>query len=836
MKHPPGRDGKFSVFRLRGGTLLLGGILLGVLLALPGCRGCNSDDSDAEKQKKEEAEKKKKEKPKPPFQWGKEFTEPTNRRQAGLPCKPGHWAGYYHEQVKANHFDFVGEMELSLTDNKTNQPVRLSAATPFTLTTDRQAVLPKGQEKNLSSVFYVPRDIGPTKLDSRINSSGGSPVLESSLLLTRMPSYQYHFVVLARFYERYKYLDHSYSIRPCVWPKDALILNEKNKIQPFYLVSLISGEKPPPLPAHAAEWSSIACVLWDDARPTIFDEDLKNALLDWLHWGGVLIISGPTSLDGLRGSFLEPYLPATATQTRELGADSLAALGTFGPEGIPPIKPIKPWSGVKLEKDPRASWTPRCGGLLAERRLGRGRIVVSAFRLTEGEFHKWPGRDQFFNAFLLRRPARRFTVDSVQETTAWWADPSKSELRDAAWVTSLRYFARDEGLQRKDYAPDLITPRPMDVDAWDTSAMTMTEEEPPSGPGLAAWNDFSPVADAARKNLLLAARVKVPDLSFVICVLTIYLMVLVPLNWSIFKTLGRVEWAWFAAPVIALVCTGLVIKLAQLDIGFVRARTELAVLEIQGDYPRAHLTRYNALYTSLTTSYDFRFDDGYATALPFPKYTQTKQMSPDLEQLRYRPGDQALLSGLPVSSNSTGLLHSEEVFTLDGKLALSPGPSGVTQITNHTKLALQGAGIIEKTASGNLKIAWVGNLEPGAIRNLSWSRESSAEDGGKLWADRRDEHPLSAVPKTADVQGELNLRPLLDLAQRTGDMRPGDRRLVAWTDRELPGLEITPHSSQGRFATLVVAHLAYGDPPAPQPDVNIPQSAVMIREEEPVVQ
>ena len=41
-----------------------------------------------------------------------------------------------------------------------------------------------------------------------------------------------------------------------------------------------------------------------------------------------------------------------------------------------------------------------------------------------------------------------------------------------------------------------------------------------------------------------------------------------PFNWLLFKMLGRVEWAWIAAPAIALVRAACVIKLAQLDIGF----------------------------------------------------------------------------------------------------------------------------------------------------------------------------------------------------------------------------------------------------------------------------
>ena len=49
-------------------------------------------------------------------------------------------------------------------------------------------------------------------------------------------------------------------------------------------------------------------------------------MLDWLHWGGQLIVSGPDSLASLQASFLQPYLPATFVGSRELDETTLAEL------------------------------------------------------------------------------------------------------------------------------------------------------------------------------------------------------------------------------------------------------------------------------------------------------------------------------------------------------------------------------------------------------------------------------------------------------------------------------------------------------------------------------
>src|SRR5204863_9038441 len=167
---------------------------------------------------------------------------------------------------------------------------------------------------------------------------------------------------------------------------------------------------------------------------------------------------------------------------------------------------------------------------------------------------------------------------------------------------------------------------------------------------------------AARQILTEAAGIEIPSADFVIKVLAIYLLVLVPLNWGVFWLLGKVEWAWIAAPLIALFGAGAVIRLAQLDIGFARSRTEVAVLEIQGGYERAHLTRYTALYSSLSSSYTLAFDDPSALALPFASGPRNEGLLSitNYNDVSFRRDKDTSLAGVQVSSNSTGMVHSEQ--------------------------------------------------------------------------------------------------------------------------------------------------------------------------------
>ena len=109
------------------------------------------------------------------------------------------------------------------------------------------------------------------------------------------------------------------------------------------------------------------------------------------------------------------------------------------------LAPVRPWSGIQLKKHPQAEFVAKSGDLLVERRVGRGRIVASAFRLSDREFADWPGVDEFFNAFLLGRPPRRFAQDQEARLRVAWADGH--ERLDAARITNVRFFTPRRGAE-----------------------------------------------------------------------------------------------------------------------------------------------------------------------------------------------------------------------------------------------------------------------------------------------------------------------------------------------------------------------------------------------------
>jgi len=436
---------------------------------------------------------------------------------------------------------------------------------------------------------------------------------------------------------------------------------------------------------------------------------------------------------------------------------------------------------------------------------------------------------------------------------------------DARFGSTLRYFSRDIGFLQGDLqAPPPSTARvpdsmpggagapmtsagmarfgyqpqelPIDtsgmhpvIDDWHLNGYQATPQM-----GVAAWNDEGAASNAARQALADAAGIKIPKAEFVFKVLLVYLAILVPLNWFVFTMLGRVEWAWVAAPIISLIGAGAVIRLAQLDIGFARSRTEIAVLEVQGGYERAHLTRYTALYTSLSSSYRLAFDETSALALPFASPGEASQQQiASISEVEFRIDKQKSLSGVKVQSNSTGMVHSEQMFALGGKLTLVGDDQKGWTVKNSSGVTLREVGLLRKTAAGATQSAYLAELAPETSSQLSfipvrWTSETTDQRNNKiakheiLWLPEWDQSPVfSNIPAAADEKEGVRLTRLARLATEQLRLVPGDVRLVAWTDEPLAGLEITPTAPQNMTHTLVLAHLARGDMPKIRPDTTV---------------
>jgi hypothetical protein len=829
-----------------------------LLVSLPGCKGCLGFDPVAEREKKkkeaeEEAEKKKK-KPKPDYEV---LSLEVVTRDADVLqnlIKPGHWVSAT-QVMRANNFDVSADLE-SATVSQQGDPIELEHA-PFGLRMARPVSLPKGQAKAPEVFCYIPRRVGLTSkapwLETKLRTrSGGREVATTMKPTIPMPNYQYYFMVLAREPDRYGYLKAPYmgSIKvPCdSFDEDSLLM---------YRVVLPKIDKLAPVPSHPLTWTTVAYVIWDDLDASVLSPDQQQSMVDWLHWGGQLIVSGPNSLNRLRRSFLADYLPADEVKAVDLTGDDFKELNdNFTLEIVSdkdrPKTPLeapegKAIVGVELELKPGAEFVPKTGRLLAERQVGQGRIVVTGFPLTDRNVVNWPSYDNFFNACILRRPARVYTKGENEILALHWRD-YRNLVRDPRLVTSLRYFSRDidhpagkaaqqneqrerelerESTQAVAGAGSMMIPglvpdysegysQPIhfigmhpDTDDYHFGGYLGRTQS-----GVAGWSDFSGAAHLARTSLQEAAGIDVPESSFVLKVMAVYLLVLVPVNWGFFRILGRVEWAWIAAPIIAIVGAVAVVKMAQLDIGFARSRTEIAVLETHGGYHRGHLTRYTALYTSLSSNYTLAFEESSALAAPFavdPNYTRLRHQ--DVSTVYFERGRDVRLRGFPVQSNSTNMVHSEQMYNLGDGIKLAGDDGSILKVFNGSELPVQGVGVYRRNDAGRVEGAWIGELPPKTAKTLNFQVMGDFPQRFDQWND-------SPTTSTQPPRGEVSLSRLIDLSVERLRLRQGDVRLVGWTDTDPKGLDIRPAASQEVFRTLVVSHLERAPLSEPQSDTN----------------
>lgn len=834
---------KWTAWAIAAAALLL--LMFGVV-AVGTLRGCIFAESEqaadaTEKKKKEDADKEKKP-PVPPIDIKAPIVLPSEPKVPLPPVKPGHWATASQE-ITANNQDFVGDSRLSVVDGQYRPyPV---ASTPFYVRSSRPVLLAKGRPKSTQTTFFIPQS-GQTvriALDLEERARGSGPA-QSVTPLVQMPSYQYNFVVLAKSPSRYSYIKTIDSVKS---PFNGETDVDNTEEALHYLVVELGADQLTSLPDNPLTWTSVAYVLWDQIDPgEPFPAEQKKSLVDWIHWGGQLIINGPDSLDLLKGSFLDPYLPATSGGTRKFDAadKDLAELGTswmISTAAVPgvPLHPTAAWSGIQLNVRPGATALPNTGGLFVERQVGRGRIVVSAIQLSERDFINWrSGFEGFFNACLLRRPPRKYYPGHFGGATVNWADSELKERRlDASLNSNIYFFARDLGVAtsyHREPLPDDSSQQPQQVspylrgrmnrrapnpnNAFTADQPTPGEYRPPEGQGgVGAWNDYSATANAARKSLREAAGVEVPDARFVVLCLAGYLTALVPLNWLVFRSIGRVEWAWIAAPLIAIVGTWVIVQRAQLDIGFVRSQTEIGILEQQPDHSRAHLSRYTALYTSLSTTYDFEFGNLTTLIAPFPADTVASEFQllsgQGLTPINFRRYESVQLNGIPISSNSTGMVHSEQMLALDGPIQITSAVAKRDQIENKSKMDLHSVCVVERVGS-ELEGRWIGDLLSGQSLPLTTSHLPA---GKPPFADERSKE-TSTTPRD-----RLNLEEMFRLALDPKNIDDGETRLVARYDEVLPGEEITPSASQIRGATLVVVHLRYTPLETPEKDANTRQ-------------
>jgi hypothetical protein len=808
-----------AAFRFTSYGLLLA-MSLSATIALPGCNGCRKTKSAAQKKAEEEEELlKQKQKRKPDFEIYSQRTYPTDPDQAQNFVKPGHWVTLM-QQLQANNFDFQANIELTATD-KEGTPYPVPNA-DFHLISQRPATLPKGQIKATEMITYVPPlsrfrsgESRTIHFNSRLQAArGNSFVSESREGTSDLEDHTFFLVVLAKNPNNYRFLKVLDSVM-------APRLDEDRLRTTHYRVTLPKISEDVPIPSNSLTWTSIAYVIWDDLDPQKLTPAQQSALLDWLHWGGQLIVNGPNSLEELQRGFLADYLPAERQQARELSPADLKQLNdhyslpsTKQPLAERQLQFGKQSSllGITWRLHPAATELPNTSGLVCERAVGAGRIVVTALPMDDPELRTWKSFDHFFNCCLLRRPGRdfQFLNEQLREgKQVRWANWDQEVAEDPRLNSTVRYFTRDIGRLAD-----------LGQTTHDSDYRFRGVKLATTG-GVASWDNESGATMAVREAMRQAAGIRIPDAPFVLKLLAMYLIVLVPLNWLVFRLMGRVEWAWLMVPVIAVLGAIAVIRLAQLDIGFARSRREIAVLELQAGYPRGHLTRYTMLYSSLSTDYSADFSDDSAVAYPLAKAdsgTSANRIT-ETRPLRVQRDEAVHLKNFLVRSNSTEFLRSEQMLPLGGSLELRGGADTGWELANTGTLTLRDAAVIWRKQGNEYLTAWIGELGEKSKNPLEFEAahmHGVDQPWNVVW------EQIPALTLTGETsEGEIRLKDLAQLALHHMKLAPGEMRLVGWSDQELPGVDFQPRASQNTTRLLTICHLRRAGWPSLEKDVNV---------------
>lgn len=773
-------------------------LLFTACLPIAGCDGCRrSEDPDAPE-----------EQPEPDITVGILRTMPTHAESPLSYVKPAHWAAAYQD-LKATRQDLRGVLSTeSLSADRAPIPV---GNTNYSYLFSRPAALAKGQQKRFDLQLFMPPFSETSQrgmyLQSSFTSRQGAQFQGMQTRVNPMPASQYYFVLLSSRPAEFSYIGDD------DWQRmqaDDLSDADQNL---HYRVVVPSTEGVIPIPDSFLQWTSIAYVLWDDLSPETLTSDQQQAILDWVSWGGRVIVNGPAASAQFRGTLLEPLLPIQAADSTELSGEQLTPMvkhwqmfSAAGTKRSDAIDAAAKSSSDAIDQLARLDSMPGAGGtmlpdtsavagtneLVLERLHGRGNVVITRFDLTSGWLRKWDSAAGFYNGALLRRPPRDFQRLDVGVATIF-ADGLQKQTRNPQLVSGLRILSRDLAY---------VNPSAAAIDTGRSTTPVNTQwtssrfDSHVSG-GVAAWNQQSGVSSAAHNILQQAAGIAIPPARFVARSLIWYLAILVPLNYTIFRLIGRLEWAWIAVPVIAAGGAIWIARQAQLDIGFARSRSEIALLELQPDHDRGHLTRYIALYNSLSTTYAADFDTREAVLTPMSMRSNRTSAE---QQIDFRSGFStgAELRGINVASNKTQLLHAEQMVPLDGAIQLSKDQS---KLHNATYLNLENVTVVRRDATGQLESSPLGPLQAGETVRLNFQSIERAPIAG------------------ADVSEETAA--LMEMVLGAPLLPRGEVRLIGRIADRMGGCEIIPQASQVQAETVVHATLRYPPLPNAKPDVSL---------------
>lgn len=762
-------------------------------LMLVGCDGCR--DSTTQNPGSDPNQ------PKEAFSIGSFTVYPNPRKGLNTYAKPGHWITA-EQALKSNQQDLRGSFSGKANTIATNySPITDAAQTGNpsgtsgnALASSRPVNLPKGQARKIDFRLLAPKgnqsNVQSITIGRQFTPRSGLTLDLGSKPCRPLEASEYFFVVLTTRPEHFARLQ----VADWVGTVES-DLDNPVQTNNYHLV-IPDSENLIPLPETMLDMTSIAVILWDDISEDKLTPRQMQALEDWVHFGGRLIVNGSDASGVLNNTIFAEALPLGSPRTIELSTE--AATELIEKNSVSSDRTVRKQISLVTDGTARVAvdGTLNPGGqpiarsakMLLSKRMGLGRVIQSRFDLCSDWLVGWDSFDSFFNNAILERPAR--TYSRINEDVETLDDDGNEVLKltlgdtklrtDAAINTRFRISSRDALLPANRPAKRFS---PFD---------RYTVVDPQSG--ISGWNASSDWIDLMQRTIATEAGITIPKSGFVVRSLIIYLIILIPVNFVVFRLMGRPEYVWFAVPVIAIVGAAVAARQAQLDIGFARSHTELALLELQPGHPRGHLSRVAAIYNSLSSRYQVAFPSEDGVALPFDRSVSPDVVSQPSMRTAYADGPELLDFAVP--SNRVRYLRSEEIVDVAGALQLDASNA----LTSEIDLELSDVFVIRKASADSVTIANVGILKPGETVQLEFESREDLEISPSL--------PMQTASLMAQVGSAEG-------------MPPGSTRLIARIDGSVEGMTVSPQVSQTRSQTLLLAHLTHEPASAPETDTNL---------------
>lgn len=760
--------------------------LLLLLVLVSGCRGCSKNN-----QTQQAPEKKKSRLVSDELR-----TLPYSKEIVGNSVKPGHWY-QTRQKLKANQNDESLTATLYQIDGNSNPTTVRNLGIPLQF--NRDISLAKGQEKTIElkllQTDWPFESMEPTNTTGKSNKLSifmrysqrglGAPVIDEEFLLRPLKDYQYDMLVLSRNTPQHIFWR---GLDCIVWPQ--AINDESSRIAPHRVIDIAEEDLGQSIPNQLMTMTSISHMVINDVSLNTLPEDHQKAILDWLYFGGTIIINGPDAIAGIESSILKTYAPIQQTSSTTLTQGQIDKLNDTNSWRIRYAKTpskdaiaFKPSESISILQGQLAedsSWITDLEGLVAERLVGQGRIVMTSFPMNHTALVNWPSYSALIQNAILRKPARRVNLEP--EFQLVYDESSSGRETDPKLTTRLRLWARD-------------------LVGSSSSAPKESMANPSSKvSSYGAWNSESFVTNTSSSYLKKLSGINVPNLSTILKWLLGYLIVLVPMNWLVFRLLGRLELAWLAAPLIAIAGVFVIARAVQLDVGFSRSQTSLQFIELHNRYPRGLLSSHHALYSSLTTNYKIVYPEGEGIVCPMPQPRQRSLLSAG-GLLPYKIADEkgTGFQSFPVLSNTIGLVQSEEVVSLTGAISWTIDQDARSfQVANDSQSIIRDV-ILEGSDDSGAKLrAVVGTLEPGEQKKGTLDQPVDSDLNWDI--------QLPTEGKSGQDFDKLALEQNLKLIFKNYPIQHGEWIAMGWTESPLSKLQIAPSTAQTRSATLVLMH------------------------------